>query len=232
MVVLIPARAGSVRVPGKALKELGGKPLLVWTVESALGLGPSATVVVASEDADILKVGIQAGAHGWVRPRYTATADAPDLTWLRLALAQYSYEQLFVVRRPTSPFITLATMERAIDDFLAVPEATAMRAMRRVAEHPNKMWERRGCWMTPVMKGAAYSKGLLEIEPWSMPTQQLASVYTQTAGLEIIRRSTLEADSLTGDKLLPLFLDGDEALDINTPEDWARAEAICARHAT
>ena len=101
-----------------------------------------------------------------------------------------------------------------------------MRAMRRVTEHPNKMWERRGCWMGPVSKGSAYSKGLLEVEPWSMPTQQLATVYVQTAGLEIIRRATLESGSLTGDKLLPLFLDGPEALDINTPDDWAKAEEI------
>jgi GTP:adenosylcobinamide-phosphate guanylyltransferase len=48
----------------------------------------------------------------------------------------------------------------------------------------------------------------------------------QTAGLEIIRRSTLESGSLTGDRLLPLFLEGPEALDINTPDDWARAEEI------
>jgi hypothetical protein len=59
-----------------------------------------------------------------------------------------------------------------------------------------------------------------------MPTQQLSTVYVQTAGLELIRRSTLEAGSLTGNRVLPLFLEGAEALDLNTEDDWREAERL------
>lgn len=220
MVILIPARGGSKRIPGKALKLLGGKPLIWWTVNSCARVG---ALTVCTDSAEI---GEASGCNYWLRPSHTASDDAPDISWLRLALEKWPDEDVFMIRRPTSPFISIDTVMRAKDDFLSDPDATAMRAMRPVTEHLNKMWERRGVWMKPASKSAAYSKGLLEVEPWSMPTQQLATVYVQTAGLEIIRRSTLESGSLTGDRLLPLFLEGPEALDINTPDDWARAEEI------
>jgi N-acylneuraminate cytidylyltransferase len=222
MVILIPARAGSKRVPNKALKLLGGKPLIQWTIESALEAIPDVAVSVCSEDAEILLAGERCGAQSWSRPLATASDDAPDLTWLSLALDYWPDEQEFMIRRPTSPFVAEYTIRRAWLDFGAVPAATAMRAMRPVTEHPMKTWHRRGLWMAPNCP-ATYPH---IIEAHSCPTQVLPRCYVQTAGLEIIRRSTLEAGSLTGDRLLPLFLDGPEALDINTPEDWARAEEI------
>ena len=223
MVILIPARANSKRVPGKALKELGGKPLIAWSIRAAKQIMLS-RAVVCSEDNAILRVAESYGAEVWRRPLYTATDDAPDLTWLSLALSEYPDADMFMVHRPTSPFLTPDTMERAIFDLVAVPDATAMRAMRLITEHPMKMWTRDGLWMHRACGGATDWK--VGVEHHSCPTQMLPRVYVQTAGLEIIRRSTLESGSLTGDRLLPLFLEGPEALDINTPEDWARAEEI------
>lgn len=219
MVILIPARGGSKRIPGKALKLLGGKPLIQWTIESAIGESPT---VVCSEDDAILAVAKELNAERWRRPMWTASDEAPDITWLILALDRWPDEQEFMIRRPTSPFVSSRTISRAEWDFHEFPDATAMRAMRPVTEHPLKTWGRNGLWMGPFAE-ANYPHN---IEACSCPTQVLPKAWVQTAGLEIIRRSTLEAGSLTGDRLLPLFLDGPEALDINTPEDWARAEEI------
>jgi CMP-N,N'-diacetyllegionaminic acid synthase len=221
VVILIPARGGSKRIPGKALKLLGGKPLIAWTIETALSAHHPATV--CSEDGEILHLAERCGAQCWKRPMYTASDDAPDITWLSLALHYWPDEQEFMIRRPTSPFVSATTMQRAARDFGSVPEATAMRAMRPVTEHPAKMWIREASWMSPLQNKDLKYCG---VEPWSLPTQLMRRAYVQTAGLEIIRRSTLEAGSLTGDRLLPLFLEGPEALDINTPDDWARAEEI------
>lgn len=225
MLVIIPARGGSKRIPHKALRALGGKPLIDWTIEACLEVVDASKVVVAADDAAILTHALKAGVATWMRPLWTATDDAPDITWLRLALDRWPDEELFVVRRPTSPFLSGATLERALRDFAQAPDATALRAMRRVSEHPNKMWGRRAQWVVPVVRGDVYTK-MFGNEPWSTPTQQLATVYVQTAGLEIIRRTTLEAGSLTGDRVLPLFLEGREALDLNTPQEWFLAEAL------
>jgi CMP-N,N'-diacetyllegionaminic acid synthase len=222
MVILIPARGGSKRIPGKALKDLGGKPLIAWTLQGCREWGSD--VVVTSDDPDILNFVMNWGsADVWRRPAYTASDDAPDITWLTLALQRWPAEDAFCIRRPTSPFLSSKTLRQAILDFCDVLDATAMRAMRPVTEHPMKMWYRDGVWMHAHGTGAQWPYG---VELWSSPTQMLDRFYVQTAGLEIIRRATLESGSLTGDRLLPLFLEGPEALDINTPEDWAKAEEI------
>ena len=47
---LIPARGGSKGVPGKNLREVGGQPLLVWSVSQALAMTISDVDVVVSTD--------------------------------------------------------------------------------------------------------------------------------------------------------------------------------------
>lgn len=47
---IIPARGGSKGIPRKNLKDLAGKPLLVWTIEQALAT-PGLDVYVSTEDA-------------------------------------------------------------------------------------------------------------------------------------------------------------------------------------
>jgi hypothetical protein len=76
--------------------------------------------------------------------------------------------------------------------------------------------------------------------PWhSCPTQILPEVWVQNASLEIGWRYNVMPPSLTvagtydndgtisGDIVAPFFTQGWEGFDLNTPEDWARAEAHC-----
>lgn len=60
--VVIPTRFGSVRLPGKALLPLAGKPLVQWVYERARAAGP-AEVVIATDDARILEAARAFGAE-------------------------------------------------------------------------------------------------------------------------------------------------------------------------
>ena len=64
----------------------------------------------------------------------------------------------------------------------------------------------------------------------SSPTQSLGPVYRQTAGLEMAWCRVLETipATISGEWIEPLFMDGDEAHDINTEDDWREAERIAA----
>lgn len=53
-VCIIPARAGSKRLPGKNMAVLGGKPLLAWAIDTALRAGIFEEVVVSSDDPKAL----------------------------------------------------------------------------------------------------------------------------------------------------------------------------------
>jgi 3-deoxy-manno-octulosonate cytidylyltransferase (CMP-KDO synthetase) len=66
-VVCVPARFASTRLPGKPLIEMGGKPLILWAVESACELGAEA-VVVATDDERIERV-VSAAGHQVVMTR-------------------------------------------------------------------------------------------------------------------------------------------------------------------
>ena len=226
MLVVIPARAGSKRIPNKALRRLGKHPLLAYAIASALDVGLDAKVIVASEDAAILDCASYYGADTWQRPLYTATDDAPDITWLSLFVeAHVGLLEAFVLRRLTSPFITASTIGRAWLDFSSVPEATAMRAMRPTTEHPNKQWVRRGRWILPLITPESWNKDM-GVEAWSTPTQLLRRMYVQTAGLEILRAPIVRGGSLTGERVMPFFLVDEQALDINNANDWWMAEQL------
>lgn len=55
-IAVIPARAGSKRLPGKNLIDLAGKPLIAWTIEAAIKSGVFDDIVVSSDDEHILAV--------------------------------------------------------------------------------------------------------------------------------------------------------------------------------
>jgi len=57
VLVVIPARWGSSRFPGKLLEDLGGRPLVVRTAQAALGMRTATRVVVATDDDWKLTVG-------------------------------------------------------------------------------------------------------------------------------------------------------------------------------
>lgn len=66
-IILIPARLGSTRLPGKVLVDIAGKPMIVrvWEAAQAAGLGP---VVVACDDLQIQQAVVQAGGQGVLTP--------------------------------------------------------------------------------------------------------------------------------------------------------------------
>lgn len=60
--VVIPARYASVRLPGKALREIAGKPMVQWVYERACAAG-AAEVLIATDDARISEAARRFGAQ-------------------------------------------------------------------------------------------------------------------------------------------------------------------------
>ena len=72
--------------------------------------------------------------------------------------------------------------------------------------------------------------GLLKVdgidEPYNAPRQKLPVIYWQTGHIDAIRpeRTFMAGSSMSGKNILPLFLDPDYTIDIDTPFDWVRYE--------
>lgn len=236
MVALVPARAGSKRIPGKNIRLLGGVPLIAWTIAAAERSAVFDRIIVSTDDPATTEI---ARLHGVVVHRRTpehATDDAPDLLWVRDVLQKVDCHA-FAILRPTSPFRTAETIQRAFDQFTH-DEAHSLRAMELVKQHPGKMWQvyTRGHPAIPLI-GEAWPPRAPGLQPeysafpWhSQPTQRLPLVYIQNASLEMAWSYVIPAfGTISGRKVAPFFTNDYEGFDINEPEDFTRAEQLVAK---
>jgi CMP-N,N'-diacetyllegionaminic acid synthase len=228
-VALIPARAGSQRVPGKNVRELAGHPLLAYTIAAARLADVFDAVVVSTDSEEIAAVAERYGAEvPGLRPEEMATSVSPDIEWLRYSLAELSSTgrdfEIFSILRPTSPFRGPETIRRAFEQLVALGDrADSIRAVRPCREHPGKMWVIEDDLMRPLLD-----------QPDGVPlhSRQFASlppVYIQDSSLEIAwMRAVEEHDSIAGERLAPFLTEGVEGFSIDYPDDWQAAEELVA----
>ena len=220
---LIPARGGSQRIARKALRPLGGHPLIAYTIASAQQAGICDTLLVATDDKEIAEAGRTYGCETWKRDPAHAQSDSPDQSWMREFCEAWhpASSDCFLILRPSSPFLGAATINRAHLMWANVAnDYDSMRAVTPAPCHPGKMW-------------TIALNHLLPVEPWvlasgtpwhSSPTQALPQVYVQTAGLELGWFRNVERGAFAGTRILPLRLSSPQSLDLNTEDDWAFAE--------
>ena len=64
-------------------------------------------------------------------------------------------------------------------------------------------------------------------EPYNLPRQSLPEVYWQTGYVDAVWANTIRnKHSMTGERILPLIIGADEWIDIDSPDDWRRAERL------
>ena len=227
VLAFVPARRGSRRVPGKNIRTLRGHPLLAYTIAAARGAGLFDTVIVSTDSEEVAAVARHYGAEvPFLRPTAFAGDQSPDIEWLEHALTKLRQAgrawDAFALLRPTSPFRTTGTIQRAWQQFLDSQDADSLRAVELCEQHPGKMWIVNGNRMTPLLTSGPKDP------PWhSTPYQALPPVYVQNASLEVAwTRVVLEQRSIAGEVLVPFLTEGYEGFDINTPYDWTLAEQL------
>ena len=227
IVALIPARAGSKRVPDKNIRSLAGHPVMAYTIAAALDSGIFADVIVSTDSAHYAEIARYYGAEvPFLRPSELAGDVSPDIEWLTYTLKELEQAgrryDCFSILRPTSPFRLPATIERAWRAFLAQDGVDSLRAVEKCRQHPGKMWVVRGERMMPLLPLSPPE------QPWhSSQYQSLPAVYIQNASLEIAwTRVVLQGHTIAGSVLMPFLTEGYEGFDVNNPRDWFLAEHL------
>jgi CMP-N-acetylneuraminic acid synthetase len=219
---LVPARAGSLRVPGKNIRRLGDHPLLAYTIASAMASGIFARVVVSTNSEETHDIALHYGAYApFLRPNELATSTSPDIEWIKHALSALpeTYD-CFSILRPTSPFRQPDTLRRAWQQFLGTPGADSLRAVELCQQHPGKMWTIDGSFMQPLLDQSQLAV------PWhDGQYQALPKVYVQNSSLEIAwTRVARELNTRGGRVMTPFFTNPAEGFSIDLPSDWILAE--------
>lgn len=121
--VVIPARGGSKGIPRKNIKELGGRPLIHYTIEAAREVFNDEFICVSTDDEEIKKVVEQTSLKvPFLRPAKLATDTAGTRGVLLHALEFYKEEigykaDTVVLLQPTSPFRTGTHIKEAIEKY-------------------------------------------------------------------------------------------------------------------
>ena len=120
---LIPARGGSKGIPGKNLQDVGGRPLVVRSIEAAQGSPRVERVVVSTDDSAIKAVALEAGADVVDRPEAIAgdiaSSESALLQALEVMEQSSALPERLLFLQCTSPFTTSAQIDRvlqALDD--------------------------------------------------------------------------------------------------------------------
>lgn len=123
-IAVIPARAGSTRVPGKNKRHLRGHPLWEWSAKWAEKAG--CTVVVASDDEEILHGATECGYEPILRPTSHCNEMAgldEAVDWVLRTFRHRSpnlWDERIVILQPTSPFRSNKLVRKAVDMLDAV----------------------------------------------------------------------------------------------------------------
>jgi CMP-N,N'-diacetyllegionaminic acid synthase len=225
ILAVIPARGGSKTIPHKNIMPFQGKPLIAWSIESALNSKYITRVITSTDSKDIAKIAKNFGSEvPFIRPDDYAQDNTTDfpvfkhaLEWL---LINESYRpDILVHLRPTTPLRPLALIDEGIESMLSNNTADSLRCVCEPINTPFKMWNiKSDGFMSPLFDSGIH-------EQYNQPRQLLPEAYWQVGTLDIIRAKTiLEKKSMTGDKILPLIIDTKYAVDIDDEVSLNHAE--------
>ena len=215
---VIPARGGSKGVPRKNLLHVGGKPLIVWTIEQALAV-PGLDVLVSTDDEEIAEVARAAGAWvPWLRPAELAQDTTPTEPVVRHAIEQVTTErgrpEAVMLLQATSPVRREETLARAVTEFAD----TGVDSMVGVVEQPPFIWQ---AGDPPT---AAYD---VSARPRRQDLTDQTRRYRETGSLYLTRTEVYEQhDNRLGGRIGLFVMAEDEGVDIDTELDVALAERL------
>jgi CMP-N-acetylneuraminic acid synthetase len=221
---IVPARAGSKRIPGKNLVLLHGVPLIDYTLRAAASARRLGAVVVSTDSDAIAE---HARRFGALVPQLRPAALAGDRSPVAQALlhALFSYEQAggaradaVVVLQPTSPLRSAEDIDRAIELFEA-SGADTVTAVRPARAHPYHAWRREGDAIVP----------LFSAEHVTMDRQALPEVRMENGAVYVIRRELVLQQRIYGSRVIPYEMDLMSSVDIDDPLDLAWAEFLLGR---
>lgn len=210
IVAFVHAKGTSDRVPNKNLQLLGDVPLFVHAIRHARATAAVTLTVVDSDSDEILALGQRHGAVPLKRPAALATNTATGDDLAHWQASNYPDSDIVLQVIPTAPFLTPASIGRAIQ----LIADTGVDSVVGVAQEVFYVWENG--------RPAYYRNGTIP------NSSELTPLVFETTGLYVNRTAAVLAHKrrLNPDSCRPLLLSKLEAFDINNPEDLELARVI------
>lgn len=215
IMIVIPARGGSKRIPNKNLQEVGGRSLLVRAIDTCLAAGH--VPYVSTEDGNIMSAAVKAGAMVINRPEALAgDKSTTDDTLIHAVFSKWAMDSLVVCVHCTTPFVTPKIIKEAIDKYkyAAVPPGCVM-AVKKFARF---VWGR----------NEKQELEMINMKNGHRPmTQDWPEQYIETGVVHVVHaRDLIEHKTRTVYPVVPFVLSEQVSLDIDTMEDLEYARYL------
>jgi CMP-N-acetylneuraminic acid synthetase len=219
LLLIVPARGGSKRLPGKHGRPLHGRTLLERTADAIAEAGTGGTVLLTTDDPAIAD---QGRALGWLvpflRPADLARDETPTLPAVLHALDWFADDRggdptLTVIVQATSPLRGGGCLREAVSRLRADSDLGAVVGVSALARRPSQLYvaDRDGL-LAPLSDAAAPER-----------------LYTPNGAVYAVRTAALRAHgSLYPPRTGMIEMDATASIDIDTESDWRLAEAVLA----
>lgn len=216
---IIPARGGSKRIPRKNIKPFCGKPMIAWSIEAALRSGCFDQVIVSTDDAEIADVARQYCARvPFMRPAELSDDHTGTIPVIRHAIEWFNGQGQTVEQvcclYATAPFICVEDIQRG----LQILEETGSGYAFSVTSYA-----------FPIQRAIRLTEqGRVEMfnpEHFNTRSQDLEEAFHDAGQFYWGRADAwLQGRMIFGPSSMPVILPRHRVQDIDTAEDWVRAE--------
>jgi len=191
IIAVITARGGSKGLPGKNIIDLGGKPLLAYTVLAGIESELIDTVMVTTDDKKIKKVAKEWGAEvPFLRPGELSNDKSHTPDAVEHAVSFYEdqlnkFYDIIVTLQPTSPFRNGDQIDKAINKFL---DDSTLDSLISVKEQDYPPW-----WMFKINNNRLHPYFHYEdgINVFNLERQQFPKVYRPNGAIYVTWRKYL-----------------------------------------
>ena len=212
---IIPARGGSKRIPGKNIKDFLGKPIIAYSIETALNSGVFHEVMVSTDCEEIKKVSQSFGAAvPFLRSERASDDFASTLDVVKEVLDCYSRLELqfesICVLYPTAP---LAQVNHLKKGFKLLDEYNAVMPVSEFSY--------------PVLRALTLNHGVANykwIEFSVSRSQDLQKLYHDAGQWYWLKETSIKNNTTFPEKTYGMILNPNEVQDIDTFDDWSLAE--------
>lgn len=222
---IIPARSGSKGLPDKNIKELGGKPLMGWTISAAIESGCFDEVMVSTDSDEYARIAEECGASvPFLRSKETSGDSASSWDMVREVVDKYvrigKAFDVFCLLQPTSPLRNSEDIKKA---FKIMIEKNA-KAVVSVCE----------CEHSPLWTGSLGDDlsmdGFISASA-TRQRQKQDKFYRLNGAIYLLKmKDFLEGRSLYTDGTYATVMEKHHSVDIDDIIDFEYAEYIMGRH--
>jgi len=215
---IVPARAGSKRLPGKNLLEFNGHPLISWTIKAGLKSKYIDSLIVSSENEEILAISSYYGANTIKRPKNLSLDETSTYDVVEDLIKKSGKYDYIILLQPTSPLRTSNHIDEAIEQLFQM-KADGIISVSESSHNP--LW-------CGILKKDLKMDRFLSDDIKNKRSQDLDQYYSLNGAIYISNKQKLlnEKSFFLKSNIYAYIMKIEDSIDIDTIHDFNFALAL------